>query len=60
MILSHQILNELYKSTIGENADDQAQKGTQLLEIYALEIQMHNERKNYKKLKVGSLLFIID
>ncbi|OJT08479.1 COP9 signalosome complex subunit 2 [Trametes pubescens] len=45
------ILNELYKSTIGENADDQAQKGTQLLEIYALEIQMHNERKNYKKLK---------
>ncbi|KAI0375464.1 PCI-domain-containing protein [Pilatotrama ljubarskyi] len=45
------ILNELYRSTIGENADDQAQKGTQLLEIYALEIQMHNERKNYKKLK---------
>ncbi|KAI0361120.1 PCI-domain-containing protein [Trametes cingulata] len=45
------ILQELYRSTIGENADDQAQKGTQLLEIYALEIQMHNERKNYKKLK---------
>ncbi|KAI0778645.1 PCI-domain-containing protein [Trametes elegans] len=45
------ILTELYRSTIGENADDQAQKGTQLLEIYALEIQMHNERKNYKKLK---------
>ncbi|OSD06138.1 PCI-domain-containing protein [Trametes coccinea BRFM310] len=45
------ILQELYRSTIGENADDQAQKGTQLLEIYALEIQMHNERRNYKKLK---------
>ncbi|CDO73160.1 hypothetical protein BN946_scf185007.g215 [Trametes cinnabarina] len=45
------ILQELYRSTIGENVDDQAQKGTQLLEIYALEIQMHNERRNYKKLK---------
>ncbi|KAI0715089.1 PCI-domain-containing protein [Earliella scabrosa] len=45
------ILQELYRSTIGENGEDQAQKGTQLLEIYALEIQMHNERKNYKKLK---------
>ncbi|KAH9858261.1 PCI-domain-containing protein [Lenzites betulinus] len=45
------ILTELYRTTIGENAEDQAQKGTQLLEIYALEIQMHNERKNYKKLK---------
>ncbi|KAH9943987.1 PCI-domain-containing protein [Epithele typhae] len=44
-------LNELYKSTVGESGEDQAQKGTQLLEIYALEIQMHNERKNYKKLK---------
>lgn len=49
-------MNELYRSTIGENADDQAQKGTQLLEIYALEIQMHNERKNYKKLKVSPIL----
>ncbi|EJF67104.1 PCI-domain-containing protein [Dichomitus squalens] len=45
------ILKELYTSTIGESGEDQAQKGTQLLEIYALEIQMHNERKNYKKLK---------
>ncbi|KAI0756545.1 PCI-domain-containing protein [Daedaleopsis nitida] len=45
------VLQELYRSTLGENAEDQAQKGTQLLEIYALEIQMHNERKNYKKLK---------
>ena len=47
-----QILNELYQSTLGESGEDQAQKGTQLLEIYALEIQMHNQRKNYKKLKV--------
>ena len=50
--LGLQILNELYTSTRGESGEDQAQKGTQLLEIYALEIQMHNERKNYKKLKV--------
>ena len=34
-------------------SDDQSQKGTQLLEIYALEIQMHNETRNYKKLKVS-------
>ncbi|KAH9897943.1 PCI-domain-containing protein [Cubamyces lactineus] len=45
------ILQELQRATIGDNADDQAQKGTQLLEIYALEIQMHNERRNFKKLK---------
>lgn len=35
------------------DGEDQAQKGTQLLEIYALEIQMYNETKNFKKLKVG-------
>jgi len=31
--------------------EDQAAKGTLLQEIYALEIQMYNEMKNYKKLK---------
>jgi len=31
-------------------------KGTQLLEIYALEIQMYTEQKNNKKLKVSALL----
>ncbi|TFY68581.1 hypothetical protein EVJ58_g909 [Rhodofomes roseus] len=35
----------------GTDGEDVAQKGTQLLEIYALEIQMHNETKNFKKLK---------
>ncbi len=55
MRVCDQILQELYRSTVGESGEDQAQKGTQLLEIYALEIQMHNERKNYKKLKVASL-----
>ncbi|KAK7058616.1 hypothetical protein VNI00_002252 [Paramarasmius palmivorus] len=33
------------------DGDDQSQRGTQLLEIYALEIQMHNETRNFKKLK---------
>jgi COP9 signalosome complex subunit 2 len=37
------------------DSEDQSQRGTQLLEIYALEIQMHNEMRNVKKLKV--LLF---
>lgn len=38
---------------------DQSQQGTSLLEIYALEIQMHNEMRNFKKLKASnrSLLF---
>ena len=44
--------------TIGNDGDDVAQKGTQLLEIYALEIQMHNEMKNYKKLKVLSVFLL--
>ncbi|EGO31099.1 hypothetical protein SERLADRAFT_364841 [Serpula lacrymans var. lacrymans S7.9] len=35
----------------GTDNEDQSQKGTQLLEIYALEIQMHNEMRNFKKLK---------
>lgn len=37
------------------DADDQSQRGTQLLEIYALEIQMYNETRNFKKLKVEFL-----
>ena len=35
--------------------EDQSQRGTQLLEIYALEIQMHNEMRNVKKLKVSPI-----
>ncbi|KAI0001752.1 hypothetical protein BJV77DRAFT_1057563 [Russula vinacea] len=46
------LIRELYTVTeASASSDDQSQKGTQLLEIYALEIQMHNETKNYKKLK---------
>ncbi|KAG7099824.1 hypothetical protein E1B28_001633 [Marasmius oreades] len=33
------------------DGDDQSQRGTQLLEMYALEIQMYNETRNFKKLK---------
>ncbi|KAF7307289.1 PCI domain-containing protein [Mycena indigotica] len=35
----------------GEGEESQSQRGTQLLEIYALEIQMYNETRNFKKLK---------
>jgi len=34
-------------------------RGTLLLEIYALEIQMHNEMRNFKKLKVSQFLIAI-
>jgi COP9 signalosome complex subunit 2 len=46
------LIRDLHNATgaAGEG-DDQSQKGTQLLEIYALEIQMHNEMRNFKKLK---------
>jgi len=50
------LIRELYAVTeASASGEDQSQKGTQLLEIYALEIQMHNEMKNYKKLKVSLL-----
>ncbi len=35
-----------------EEGEDDLKKGTQLLEIYALEIQMYTAQKNNKKLKV--------
>jgi hypothetical protein len=51
-----QLIRELYAVTeASASGEDQSQKGTQLLEIYALEIQMHNEMRNYKKLKVSVL-----
>ncbi|KAJ3532587.1 hypothetical protein NMY22_g7681 [Coprinellus aureogranulatus] len=46
------LIRDLHAATIASSdADDQSQRGTQLLEIYALEIQMYNETKNFKKLK---------
>jgi len=34
-------------------------KGTQLLEIYALEIQMYTAQKNNKKLKVAACFSLV-
>ncbi|PPQ77002.1 hypothetical protein CVT25_014819 [Psilocybe cyanescens] len=46
------LIRELHSATTAANEiDDQSQRGTQLLEIYALEIQMYNETRNFKKLK---------
>ncbi|KAF6754294.1 PCI domain-containing protein [Ephemerocybe angulata] len=45
------LIRDLHHATAASDADDQSQRGTQLLEIYALEIQMYNETKNFKKLK---------
>ncbi|KAI6012541.1 PCI domain-containing protein [Pisolithus orientalis] len=45
-------IQELHATTkAAMDNEDQSQRGTQLLEIYALEIQMHNEMRNVKKLK---------
>src|SRR5215471_254925 len=52
LISRQQLIKDLHHATISGN-DDQSQRGTQLLEIYALEIQMYNETRNFKKLKVG-------
>ncbi|KAF9531851.1 PCI domain-containing protein [Crepidotus variabilis] len=45
------LIRELHAATTVTSDDDQSQRGTQLLEIYALEIQMYNETRNFKKLK---------
>ena len=45
------LLNELHGTCTLEDGTDDQKKGTTLLEIFALEIQMHTEMKNTKKLK---------
>lgn len=45
------VLRELHRSCQDEAGGDDSRKGTQLLEVYALEIQMHAEQRNSKKLK---------
>jgi hypothetical protein len=50
-------LKELHKSCRKEDGTDDHKKGTQLLEVYAIEIQMYTETKNNKKLKVRVLKF---
>jgi len=44
------IINELHISCQAEDGSDNQRKGTQLLEIYALEIQMYTAQRNSKKL----------
>lgn len=41
----------LVRSCKKEDGTDDLKKGTQLLEVYAIEIQMYTEQKNNKKLK---------
>nr|CAG4643876.1 EOG090X04DO [Lepidurus arcticus] len=45
------ILKQLHLSCQTDEGEDDLKKGTQLLEIYALEIQMYTAQKNNKKLK---------
>lgn len=45
------IIKDLYKACNSPEGIDNQHRGTQLLEIYALEIQMHTATKNNKKLK---------
>jgi len=45
------ILRELHASCQNENGEDDPKKGSQLVDIYALEIQMYTATKNNKKLK---------
>ncbi|KAL7072323.1 hypothetical protein ACQ4LE_008640 [Meloidogyne hapla] len=46
-----QVLKQLRNSCQTESGEDDQKKGTQLLEIYALEIQMYTEQKNNKALQ---------
>jgi len=45
------ILKDLHRSCQLDNGEDDPKKGSQLVDIYALEIQMHTATKNNKKLK---------
>jgi COP9 signalosome complex subunit 2 len=46
-----QVLQDLHKACQDEHGQDDPKKGTQLLEVYALQIRVSNERKDTKKLK---------
>lgn len=45
------VIKQLHAACKNQDGSDDQKKGTQLLEIYALEIQMYTEQKNNKKLK---------
>lgn len=46
-------IKQLHAACQKPDGTDDASKGTYLLEVYALEIQMLSEQKNNKKLKAG-------
>lgn len=45
------VLQELHASCQDEHGADDHRKGTQLLEVYALQIQLHSEQRNARELK---------
>lgn len=45
------VLKELHRSCQRDDGSEDLKKGTQQLEVYALEIQMYTEQRNNKKLK---------
>jgi COP9 signalosome complex subunit 2 len=49
-------LRELHKACHREDGSDDPAKGTLSLEVYALDIQMHTETRNNKRLKVRRLV----
>jgi COP9 signalosome complex subunit 2 len=54
----NKILRLLHKACQNEEGEDDQSKGTHLLEVYAIEIQMYTETKNNKKLKVLKSLWV--
>ena len=50
-------LRELHKACQKPDGSDDSSKGTLSLEVYALEIQMHAETRNNKRLKVKNHFF---
>jgi len=52
-------IKQLHAACQKPDGTDDASKGTYLLEVYALEIQMLSEQKNNKKLKVSSLQIVV-
>lgn len=49
------ILRELYRACQREDGSEDHRKGSQLLELYALEIQMFTVTRNNRKLRVRLL-----
>lgn len=52
-------MKEVHRSCQKPDGSDDQKKGTQLLEVYAIEIQMYTETKNNKKLKVRTVKWLL-